>query len=289
MFHHSAPPHPTAAWSASPSFAASSADSSTTSLPPPSNGTRITMPRPSLVTSSGPSPVRGFIAAMLHPLPQHKPHANRAGQASPATTPDSNNRVDPSPYYPVFGRRMVMISYARRLPNLANRCGKRACGDAAQGFEHDTAPSGSQRRRVRPRASWGPVGPDRTPNTRGAPRRPASPSRLLRPARLRGACALAGRAPRPVTRDRAGGRVASGALLWPPGIALALPVTAEKDRACLAPVCGPPVCGPYVVGSTPNNRTAHAGPTWTRGSDGRARYWRGTRGNSTFPSPQADL
>ena len=61
--------YPTAACSASPSLAASSADSSTTSLPPPSNGTRITMPRPSLVTSSGPSPVRGFIAAILHPLP----------------------------------------------------------------------------------------------------------------------------------------------------------------------------------------------------------------------------
>ena len=62
--------YPTAACSASPSLTASSADSSTTSLPPPSSGTRITMPRPSLVTSSGPSPVRGFIAAMLHPLPQ---------------------------------------------------------------------------------------------------------------------------------------------------------------------------------------------------------------------------
>jgi predicted O-methyltransferase YrrM len=61
--------YPTAACSASPSLTASSADSSTTSLPPPSNGTRITMPRPSLVTSSGPSPVRGFIAAILHPLP----------------------------------------------------------------------------------------------------------------------------------------------------------------------------------------------------------------------------
>ena len=36
------------------------------------------------------------------------------GQAPPAATPDSNNRVDPSPYYPVFGRRMVMIGYARR-------------------------------------------------------------------------------------------------------------------------------------------------------------------------------
>ena len=29
----------------------------------------MTIPRPSLVTSSGPSPVRGFIAAISHPLP----------------------------------------------------------------------------------------------------------------------------------------------------------------------------------------------------------------------------
>src|SRR5690606_20510676 len=42
---------------------------STTSRPPPSRGTRMTMPRPSLVTSSGPSPVRGFIAAMRASLP----------------------------------------------------------------------------------------------------------------------------------------------------------------------------------------------------------------------------
>ena len=56
---------PTTDFNASPSLAASSAVSSTTSRPPPSSGTRITMPRPSLVTSSGPSPVRGFIAAIL--------------------------------------------------------------------------------------------------------------------------------------------------------------------------------------------------------------------------------
>ena len=30
----------------------------------------MTMPRPSLVTSSGPSPVLGFMAAMRHPLPR---------------------------------------------------------------------------------------------------------------------------------------------------------------------------------------------------------------------------
>jgi len=44
-----------------------------------------------------------------------------SGTAPPAAPPDSNNCVDPSPYYPVFGRRMVMISYARRLPNHRNR------------------------------------------------------------------------------------------------------------------------------------------------------------------------
>jgi hypothetical protein len=36
-------------------------------------------------------------------------------QTPPRRHRSSNNRVDPSPYYPVFGRRMVMISYARRL------------------------------------------------------------------------------------------------------------------------------------------------------------------------------
>src|SRR3954452_19598390 len=60
---------PAADLSASPSAFASSGVISTTSRPPPSSGTRMTMPRPSLVTSSGPSPVRGFMAAMRTPLP----------------------------------------------------------------------------------------------------------------------------------------------------------------------------------------------------------------------------
>src|SRR6201984_97577 len=90
VFHHVTRLHATAACSASPSFAASSTDSSTTSLPPPSNGTRITMPRPSLVTSSGPSPVRGFIAAILHPLPSAPAHHT---ESPPAAEPVSNNRV----------------------------------------------------------------------------------------------------------------------------------------------------------------------------------------------------
>ncbi len=59
---------PVIAFNASPSAPASSGVISTTRRPPPSSGTRMTMPRPSLVTSSGPSPVRGFIAAILSPL-----------------------------------------------------------------------------------------------------------------------------------------------------------------------------------------------------------------------------
>jgi hypothetical protein len=61
--------YPTTSFSAPASSAASSALSSTTSRPPPSSGTRMTIPRPSLVTSIGPSPVRGFIAAIAHPHP----------------------------------------------------------------------------------------------------------------------------------------------------------------------------------------------------------------------------
>src|SRR3954462_14197091 len=61
---------PATAFRASPSSPASVADITTTRRPPPSRGTRMTMPRPSLVTSSGPSPVLGFMAAMRHPLPR---------------------------------------------------------------------------------------------------------------------------------------------------------------------------------------------------------------------------
>ena len=125
------PGHPTTDFKASPSLAASSAVSSTTRRPPPSSGTRMTMPRPSLVTSSGPSPVRGFIAAIL-PSPSSPIHARRRSEALrclcpaprvcarqsrvPAAEPASHNRFYLSPYYPVFGSRMVMIGHARCRP-----------------------------------------------------------------------------------------------------------------------------------------------------------------------------
>src|ERR1700689_1101971 len=104
---------PTAVLRASPSATASSGDNSTTSRPPPSSGTRITMPRPSLVTSSGPSPVRGFIAAIRHPLSCLGGRSNPQGLrrllrclAGPA----SHNHVDQYLYYPEFRPAVLTIS-----------------------------------------------------------------------------------------------------------------------------------------------------------------------------------
>src|SRR5262249_39757797 len=98
----------------SPSLAASSAVSSTTSRPPPSSGTRMTMPRPSLVTSSGPSPVRGFIAAILPSPSARTHHVLQARVRLRAVEPARHNRFYLSPYYPVFGSRMVMIGHPGR-------------------------------------------------------------------------------------------------------------------------------------------------------------------------------
>jgi len=54
------------------------------------------------------APVRSFANRERRP-----PRAGRIRPAPPGRA-DRNNRVDLSPYYPVFGRRMVMIGYARR-------------------------------------------------------------------------------------------------------------------------------------------------------------------------------
>jgi hypothetical protein len=89
----------------------------------------MTMPRPSLVTSSGPSPVRGFIAA-IRPSPSSAPHRSaHPGTGLPGcchpwhcaclcpvrtVEPASHNRFYLSPYYPVFGSRLVMIGHPGR-------------------------------------------------------------------------------------------------------------------------------------------------------------------------------
>src|SRR5204862_308577 len=87
----------TAVLSASPRAPASSADSSTTRRPPPSSGTRITMPRPSFVTSSGPSPVRGFIAAILHPLSCLGPHEGLRRGPPPGNPATAAGSADSQP------------------------------------------------------------------------------------------------------------------------------------------------------------------------------------------------
>src|SRR4051794_11028319 len=120
-------PQPTTWWSASPRALASSALSSTTRRPPPSRGTRITMPRPSFVTSSGPSPVRGFIAAMRTPLPViDAPLLRRGCVARPlfpisgAGTAKAGNLVRQPP--PVHARSALFDLYGDHL---------RARGDSA--------------------------------------------------------------------------------------------------------------------------------------------------------------
>ena len=65
-------------------LAASAALSSTTSRPPPSSGTRMIKLRPSLVTSIGPSPVRGFIAA-IRKIPSICPKSRQPGRAGSAS------------------------------------------------------------------------------------------------------------------------------------------------------------------------------------------------------------
>jgi hypothetical protein len=90
----------------------------------------MTMPRPSLVTSSGPSPVRGFIAAILPSpssgLPPHSPAGHNPSRPCtrhypvPTVEPASHNRFYLSPYYPVFGSRMVMIGHPGRHECVRN-------------------------------------------------------------------------------------------------------------------------------------------------------------------------
>src|SRR6202522_2530148 len=77
------------------------------------------MPRPSLVTSSGPSPVRGFIAAILLPFPALRPHRTAqppdlVRRTVPGGAPASHIHLDQSLYYPVFGGPMVTISVPAR-------------------------------------------------------------------------------------------------------------------------------------------------------------------------------
>src|SRR5215510_3522148 len=67
----------------------------------------MTMPRPSLVTSSGPSPVRGFMAAMLVPLPETRLFV--ADCPLEGHTPPASNTLLPG-HYPAWHDPMTNIS-----------------------------------------------------------------------------------------------------------------------------------------------------------------------------------
>ena len=133
---------PTADLSASPSAAASVADSSTTSRPPPSSGTRITMPRPSLVTSSGPSPVRGFIAAILDPLPASGPRDLTEAYGTGAPVPGGTGQPHPCRSVPLLSR--VPAPRGNDQPSIA-AC--RASGEPGTRMpgRHSSAPPGTPR------------------------------------------------------------------------------------------------------------------------------------------------
>ena len=73
---------PTTFLNASPSAVASSAESPPPAGRHPPSGTRITMPRPSLVTSSGPSPVRAS-SPPCPVLPSHVLHVQGTGGQPP--------------------------------------------------------------------------------------------------------------------------------------------------------------------------------------------------------------
>jgi predicted O-methyltransferase YrrM len=154
--------HPTTDFRASPSLAASSAVSSTTSRPPPSSGTRMTMPRPSLVTSSGPSPVRGFIAAISHPLPPGPTASCRHRARLRTLEPASHNRFYLSPYYPVFRTRMVMIGHPGRP-----ECTRRALFPGTPAPEKERGTGASRPAVSRGQCGWGCVA--RAGRPRGAP------------------------------------------------------------------------------------------------------------------------
>jgi hypothetical protein len=177
------------------------------------------MPRPSLVTSSGPSPVRGFIAAIL-PSPSSRPHARHRGTAlhrreaprpralrtpqsrAPTAEPASHNRFYLSPYYPVFGSRMVMIGHARCRPGARSGhfCRRYSGGRSAPAVPGRS--SGHRAGASRDRVCW------------GAWLRPGPGGRVRRPGRCR---ARRDRAePGPAVRwCRAAWRVSRARWCWP--------------------------------------------------------------------------
>ena len=202
----------TAVFSASPSAMASSGDSSTTSRPPPSSGTRITMPRPSLVTSSGPSPVRGFIAAIRHPLSCLGAAGTSRGLRHPLrfpAGPASHNHVDQYLYYPEFRPAVLTISVPADA-SLSGECQARLGSGGEIGALTDHLRGSSGEGGAAP-------GPAETRDHRAATlaflrqEQPTYQGRRVRPPRRRPPRRAVPRAPRRCARPRRRGRSAPAA------------------------------------------------------------------------------
>ena len=133
-------------------LAASAALSSTTSRPPPSSGTRIIKLRPSLVTSIGPSPVRGFIAA-IRKIPSICPKSRQPGRAGSASQLQPAAPLGRPPWPGTFRCFVLALGpLSRNYPSVANQT--RICPD----FVHtqsarQTSTSG---RIVAPAGEWSP-------------------------------------------------------------------------------------------------------------------------------------
>jgi hypothetical protein len=115
-------------------LAASAALSSTTSRPPPSSGTRMIKLRPSLVTSIGPSPVRGFIAA-IRKIPSICPKSRQPGRAGSASQLQPAAPLGRPPWPGTFRCFVLALGLlSRNYPSVANQT--RICPD----FVHTPLP-----------------------------------------------------------------------------------------------------------------------------------------------------
>ena len=141
------------------------------------------------------APVRSFANRERQP-----PRAGRIRPAPPGRA-DRNNRVDPSPYYPVFGRRMVMIGYARR-PGTRRKPPAGTVPEPAPGprAAHGRSPS-SRLVRLRPMKSHATPVTRHPPGIRLFDRTSASPSMPIARTARTGSCAVTMVSVRHIGRD----------------------------------------------------------------------------------------
>ena len=274
-------------WRPRGSFA-SSGVISTTRRPPPSRGMRRTIPRPSLVTSSGPSPVLGFIAAIGFPLPvgvelllSARVHASvfTPGRASIGTHyrgnfADCEIRPSAIRHTGLRARSLSPLRPLRRPPAVAWRVGAHLRGRRAARNARHQRPRGAHGRVTsgarglaragrarRARVCRDRAGP-RAPRGGALPDLPDAGARVGRPLARRG-----GRAPAGPQRP---GQVGAGLGLP----RLRRPGPGHLGRAAREPRACPPSCSERAC------TTTRSGPS-TRARNGRS--WAGSGTSRAWP------